>query len=478
MSGYNEGLPAEMKAADLDYSVPEGTVSRNIRVQPSNLSSVVSPNAVTGGVAGIIPDNVMNQQTIVFDLPAGQSGSYLDVRQSYISFRAVVECVTASTANMTSAVLRSGGHAFFDRMEVVGPQGQILESVQEYGLVFDSLLNFQQSASQRDGAALMLGLDGSTSVTSDGHAIPALTGAWSTGQTQTNSYSIPLLSGILGQGASKFFPIGAVPKMQVQFTTTSILPYSLVLASGSGGVWKVTLTDFIMNMEYISIPARTQAMIEQSLHDGKYFLGGTTFRTTSATLPAGVTGFNSVLTGLRASSLNSIFVRFFELNLGTNKSGKYTSKNPNAATICFNLNGSRLPQLPTEVILHPSRSLAETMRAFGVFSPSEIQVAISAAKYAVLSTGGTAQGLSNTNQDYNWNTTDDAVSQAIFLYGTSTSCINKRGILGGLNINSSTGFVELNINTASTYAHTTFVMGMLDAICVVDARSGDCTIRV
>ena len=479
MSAYNEGLPQEMKAADLDYSVPEGTRNVNIRVQASNLSSIVSPTAVTGGTAGIIADQAQNQQTIVFDLPAGSSNSYLDCRQTYISFRAVVECVSAGTsANVTSAILRSGAHAHFDRMEVVGPQGQILEGIQEYGLVYDSLINFQQSNSDRDGNALMGGFDPSTSFTSDGHNVYALQGAWVTGQTQTNSYSIPLLSGIIGQTASKFFPIGAVPKLQLQLTTSAILPYSVVLASGSAGTWKVTLTDFILNCEYIQVPARTQAMIEASLHDGKYFLGGTTYRTTSATLAAGVTGFNSVLTGLRASSLKSAFVRFQELNLGTNRMGKYSSKNPIASTIAFNFNGQRYPPLPTEVLLHPSRAMIELFRAFGVFSPTEMTSGITPNKYCVVSVGGIGQSLTNTTQDYNWSTVDDAISQELFMYGSNVECINKKGILGGLNINSSTGFVEMNIAQAPTYAHTVFVMGMLDSICVVDSRSGDCSIRL
>lgn len=479
MSAYNEGLPLEMKAADLDFSVPEGTRNINIRVQPTNLSSIVSPTAATGSVAGIIPDNIMNQQTVVFDLPAGQVGSYIDVRQSYVSFRATVNVVSAGTsANCTSAYLRSGGHSFFDRAEVVGPQGQILESIQEYGLVMDSLLNYQQSNSERDGSALLFGYEASTAITSDGHSVPVLTGALGASNTQTNSYALPLLSGILGITASKFFPIGAVPKMQLQMTTTSVLPYSVVLASGSGGTFNVTLSDFVLNLEYVQVPARTQAMIEQSLHDGKYFLGGTTYRTTSATLAAGVTGFSSVLSGIRASSLKSIFTRFYELNIGTNRSGKYSSKNPVASTICFNLNGARYPPLPVEALLHPSRAFAETMRAFGAFSPSEITSAITPAKYCVVSTGGTNQSLTNTNQDYNWSTSDDAISQELFLFGTNTEAINKRGILGGLNINSSTAFVEMNIAAAPTYAHTCFVIGMLDSICVVDSRSGDCQIRL
>lgn len=484
MSAYNEGLPLEMKLSDLDISVPEGTSSRNVRIQPSNLSSIVSPTTTYPAAAANLADSPFNAQTIVFDLPAGQRGQWIDTRQSSLTFRAIYEVVSAGTANgVATAQLRSGAHAFFDNMQVLGPNGAILEQVNEYGVVYDTLLQMQYDNSSRDGLGLMYGLDASTGVTSDGHALAALVGtgtAITAGNTQTNSYAIPVLSASLGACASRFFPIGSVPRMQLQFTTSNVIPVSIVGGATvtAAGTFKITLTDFVLNLQYVSLPERAQAMLEQSLHDGKYYLQGNAYRCTTGALPAAVTGFNSVLTGLRASSLKSFFARFCELNSVSNKNGKYNSKNPIAQTIAVNFNGQRYPAMPDEVLLHPARGMLNLQRAIGSYNSSELTSSITPLKYCVLSAGGTASGITSTTQDAYWNTTDAADVQCSFLWGVNTEDIAKRGVMSGLNINSASGYVELNIASAPTYSHTVYCIGMCDAIFVIDARTGDVQVRI
>ena len=485
MSAFNEGLPLECKLSDLDITVPEGTISRNVRIQPSNLSSIVSPTTTYPAATVNLADSPFNAQTIVFDLPAGQNGQWLDTRQSSLTFRAVYEVVTAGSAcGVASAQLRSSAAAFFDRMEVLGPAGNILESVAESGVVFDTLAQIQMSNSERDGVGLMYGFDATTTIYSDGHQLGALIGsgtALTAGNTQTNSYALPILSASLGSAASRFFPIGAVPRMQLQFTTSNILPVSIVGGATvtTAGTFKITLTDFVLNLQYISLPQRAQAMLEQSLHDGKYYLQGNSYRCTTGSLAASSTGFASVLTGLRASSLKSFFTRFVELNSANNKNGKYNSKNPLASTLAANFNGQRYPAIADEVLLHPARGMLNLQRAIGSFNNTEMTSSITPVKYCVLSTGGTASGVTTTTQDAYWNLTDEGTIQASFIWGVNVEDIAKRGVMSGLNINSASGYVELNIaSPGPTYAHTVYCIGMCDSIFVIDARSGDVQVRI
>lgn len=476
-----EAVPVEMRLADLDPALPMGSSSRNVRIQPSNLSSIVSPTTTFPAANTNLADSPANQQTIVFDLPAGQRGQWLDTRQSALTFRAIFEVVGAGSAcNVASFQLRSGANAFFDRYETLGPAGNILESIAEYGLVNDTLCQIQMSNSERDGVGLMYGFDATTSISSDGHAVAALTGLIASGQTQTNSYAVPVLSAVLGCAAQRFFPIGSVPRMQMQFTTTNVLPVSVIGGATvtTAGTFRITLTDFVLNLVYVSIPERAQAMLEQSLHDGKYYLQGNSYRCTTGALPASATGFNSVLTGLRASSLKSFFARFVELNSVNNKNGKYNSKNPIASTIAVNFNGQRYPPIADEVLLHPARGLLNLERAIGAFNSTELTSAITPLKYCVLSTGGVASGLTSTTQDAYWSLADDGISQACFIWGCNLEDVAKRGVMSGLNINSASGYVELNIASAPTYAHTVYCIGMCDSIFVIDARSGDVQVRV
>lgn len=481
MSAYSTGLPSEMRAENLNASLPEGSYAKNVRIQPTNLQTVVSPITTLPATAAVMPDAPQNVQTLNFDVPSGNYGDWIDVRQSSIQFRAVYAVQSAGTSNVVaSANLRSSGASFFDKMEVMGPNGTAIESIGEYGVIMDTLVNFQQSNSVRDGVGVMMGYESGTAITSVGHAIPALTGTIASGSTQSNSYCLPLLSGVLGFTSEKFFPIGAVPKLQCQLTTSAVLPLTIYGTSGTAGTFTVTLTDFVLNLVYINIPAQAQKMLESSLHEGKYFLGSTTWRATSANLPAGSAGFNSVLTGLRGSSVKSIFARFAQSgSAAANWNGKYNSYNPNLQTIAFNFSGVRYPPIPTEVLVNPARAFCETSRAFGNFNSTELVCSVPAANYAALSAGSTAQGLSNTAQDYLWNVPSGAVAQNLFVYGTSLATCNKYGILNGLNINSATGYLELQIaGSGPTYQHTAYVIGALDQIIIVDAATGQCDVRI
>ena len=52
------------------------------------------------------------------------------------------------------------------------------------------------------------------------------------------------------------------------------------------------------------------------------------------------------------------------------------------------------------------------------------------------------------------------------------------GLLSGLNCTSAPIFVEMNIATAPTNAHTMYVIAMLDQVLIHDTTSGDISVRI
>ena len=50
--------------------------------------------------------------------------------------------------------------------------------------------------------------------------------------------------------------------------------------------------------------------------------------------------------------------------------------------------------------------------------------------------------------------------------------------MSGMNCNSSSVFLEMNIATAPTNAHTVYITGMLDCVYVHDLNSGDIQVRI
>ena len=480
------GLPNECMLGNLDYSLPPDAKSMSIKVQPSNLSSIVSSTYSTGTTAGAVLDLQFPSQNIIFDLPAGSSPStFLDNRFTTLNFRMniAVSGTAGATSTMTTGFLRSNANSFFDRMYITSQNGQIIEDITEYGLVNDTILNLQMNNSVRDGISSQYGFASVSLIESQGHPLPIFTGRQlATGDTTSNSYSVPLLSGSIGCLSDKFLNIGRTSKLQVVLQTTSVLPLSITCNSVANATsFVVTLSDFSLQCEYVDIGLNALKMLDQTLVDGKAYIHGTTYRTSTATLPASITGSTSLLAGIRASSVKSLFARWFEggaLSTTNSSSGKYDGKNPLINNIQFNVGGVKYPQTPINPLLNPSQAFAETQKAIGSFNNSQFQSSITPQQYCKLSTGGTSSGLTSSTQDVYWNTGSSPDKQCLFIFGENVEVCARRGLLSGLNCTSAPVFVEANIASAPTNSHTMYVMAMLDQVLIHDVNSGDISVRI
>jgi len=488
------GLPQEMMLGNLDYSIPPDAKSFSVKVQPSNLSQVQTTFAIPAtGANTVFGDIPFPAQNIIFDIPAGSSPSlFLDQRFSTVNFQMNVSITNAgnkgaSTNVFADSYLRGGAYSWFDRMYITSQNGQIIEDIGEFGLVNDTLVALQMNNSVRDGVANQYGFLSSTAIDSQGHIIPVISSANttpSTTHTSTHSYSIPLCSGVLGVLADKFLNIGRTSKISLCLTTTNIAPIS-----GATGTdpWttvptiQITLSNFSLQLEYVDIGVNALSMLDNTLVDGKSYIHGTTYRTSSVSLPA-VAGSQSLLAGIRASSVKSLFTRFVDGNssaIANSINGKYDSKCPILNSINYSVGGMKYPQTPINPLLNPSQAFRETQMAIGSFNNAQFQSSITPANYCKLSAGGTGQALVNgATQEYNWSLGSSRTAQAQFIFGENLEVCAKRGLLSGLNATSAPIFVEMNIASAPTNSHLCYVIGMLDYVVIHDVRSGDIQVRI
>lgn len=487
-------VPELMKADKLDSALPEGTNSKVVRIVPSNLSSIVSPTYTCPARNTILADSAFNSQNIQFEIPC-LAGNWIDTRQSTISFRTVYEVVTSGSTYRVGALpsLRGGAFSFFDQIQILGPQGNQIESIPELGLVYNVLSQYAMSNSDRDGNALQYGFHagGADSIVK-GQDLEFLgTNGADLAATNaiTHSYSYPLISSVIGTAASKAFPIGNVPKLQCILTTTNTLPLTLTTFDQvitTAATFRITLTDIMLNLVYVSLPPAAQQMIESSLPDGKYYLQGNTWRVSASTISAGVQGFNSILAGVRGSSVKSVLFSFHELVAARSPFGKYDSKNPIASQISFNANSVRYPALPIEALLHPARVMTDLQRAIGSFNSRDLKVSALPSRFCRLSQGGTAQSLTanSATQDFTYTVqnavvgTGESAGQSAFFFGQDLEAVNSDGVLSGQNLNSAGSFLELNIASVITNAHTVYCMACCDSIVIVDARNGTMDVRI
>lgn len=487
------GLPAEVKLGALDFSLPPDAKSFTTKIQPSNVSSIVSSTLSTGQLtnadAGTATEYQFPVQNILFDVPTSSPSTFIDTRLSTLNFKMNIELTNAPATAIPHACLRSNANSFFDRHYTVGPNGNILEDINEYGLVSDTLLNLQMSNSDRDGLALMYGFNSADAITSQGINFPLLKQFAAAGN-ECHSFSVPLLNSLIGVTADKFFNVGRCPKLQLCFQTTGVLPFTISNAGGTAlaadGImeFRVSLYDFSLQLEYVDIGLSALSMLDQTLIDGKAYIHGTTYKTSSVALPAGTSGAQSLLAGVRGSSIKSLFARFFD-SLSTREAGsingKYDSKNPNINSYNFNIGGIRFPNIPINPLNNPANAFSNLQKAIGQFNSSQFNSSIVPSKYCVLSQGGTATGVATTagTQTYDWiSNTTTAVSQASFILGENTEIVAKRGVMSGINASNAPIFLELNIATAPTNAHNVYITAMLDCVYIHDVKTGVIDVRM
>jgi len=483
------GLPQEMKLGEVDFSLPPDARSYQVNVQPSNISQIqqtgISLINAAAGPPTVVPQ--FTSQTLYFDLPCGASPStFIDNRFTTLSFRANISVTTAiagAGATLT-AYQRSGGYSWFDRMYITAQNGNIVEDVTEFGLVNDLMVATQLNPATRDSLAVQYGfLSDPAATLAQGHQWSTMAIGTATTGTETISYSIPLMSSMVGVTADRFFNIGRTNKLQIAFQTASELPISFasLAAAVTAGAITVTLSDFAIQCNYIDVGPSALAMLDASLSDKKAYIHGQTYKTSSISMPA-VSGSQSLLAGIRGSSIKSLFTRFVDggaVSTTNSSNGKYDSKNPLLNSINFNVGGQRLPNNPINPLLNPSRAFRALQMASGAFNNSQFQSAMIPSSYCKLAAGGTTQGAATgATQAYYWNLGSVNTSLCQFLYGEDLEVVARRGLMSGLNCNSAPVFVEFNAASAPTNAQVLYVHALSDCIYIHDLATGDVQVRL
>jgi hypothetical protein len=485
------GIPNEMKLNEVDFSLPSDARSYDVKVQPSNASTITGPKNSLVCAASSAPTTTpqFTSQTLFFDIPCGQSPStFLDNRFTTLSFNATVTCQTAVTgSSISTAYQRSGGYSWFDRLYIVAQNGNIIEDITELGLVTDLLVATQIDSSGRDTLATSYGFFSDNTVatgnTAQGRLWNSVVGGMAVTAVETHSYSIPLASAVVGVLANKMLNIGRTSKLQLALTTTSDLPVSIVCSATAAAAGEATwaLSNFSLQCRMVDIGPTALRILDEASPDKKGYIHGQSYKTSSVSIPAS-TGQISGLVGVRGSSVKSLFARFVDGGTPstTNSSnGKYDSKNPMINSLNFNVGGVKYPNNPINPLYSPSQAFRALQMAAGSYNNSQFTSSIIPSQYCKLSAGGTAQAVTvGGSQEYYWNLGSTNASLCQFIYGEDLEVIARRGLMSGLNCNSAPVFIEFNITVAPTNAQTVYVHALIDQVIIHDYLSGDIQVRM
>ena len=478
------GFPKELDG-QIDYQLPEGVNSYNLRVVPSNLQSISSTSQTL--TASATPNLNGTSTNIIFDLPcSGGKGVHLDPRFTLLNFRVAYQVPTGSAAIITTACLRSNALAWFDRMFISSQSGAILEDINQYGLISDVVVQTEIDVAQRDCLAGALGLrfegaaDASGSFNrNQGHTINGIHNSTiSAATTVYYSYSIPIISALLGKGASKMFNVGATNRIQLTLQTASIIPVTFVTGTATTPATFISTIDNIqLSLQYVDVGANGMRLLGKT---GMQYYNGLTWRVSATSVSAGTSGAVSILTGLKGSSVRTCGLRVCESSTHSTAgcvNAIYDSKCPQATALSWNINGQLYPSNPINPLYNPSQLFMQTQQALGNFNSYEWKCGLVPSRYFVYVPGGTLPA----DADRIFTDSGNASSgdnQAQFLWMYSLEKVAKAGIMDGQNLNSGQTYLQAQITNGSTNALTYFFIAKMDVVFMLDPASGEVSVRM
>ena len=148
--------------------------------------------------------------TAILSIPCGRRGTFLDNQQSYIKYTIQNNEILAGK----TAFIDNNGACVINRLDVFHASN-MLESIQQYNVLYSYLLDTQINTSQSYGLSSMFGT--ATDFNRKGYPLGLSTGA------NKITVCMPILSGVIGLGLDKNLPVGSLnDDIRVEITLNKI----------------------------------------------------------------------------------------------------------------------------------------------------------------------------------------------------------------------------------------------------------------
>ena len=239
--------------------------------------------------------------TLKFDIPTSRRGQFLNQAGSYLQLRIRNNDVSASM----KFALDGSGASVIQRLSVYSG-GALLEDVQAYNLLYNAMLDTQVSMGDRltthsvNGGVDQQAASGSANFSRGGNIVNT---------AASTVVNLPLLSGVLGNGCSKYLPIGAIANDLRLEVVLAPAAEAIVSTSASANY---QILEAVLILDVLELGDEAQAMVEQ-MTGGNYVISAETYRNAQTVLGAASTQ-DSVLLPFRFSSIKSLLWAFRPTN--------------------------------------------------------------------------------------------------------------------------------------------------------------------
>lgn len=417
---------------------------------------------------------------MVFELPVGRRGTYLDQSQSFLKFSVQCSSTAACAVGGNGIYTDNTAYSFIQRLDVWN-SSNLLETLNEYGQLCSFLIDTSLSQSDKAGLSTMIGCNG-TSVNMNGTGaalaqyasttavqVPGDRSGFSMASVINTSaistaipytFCLPLLSGVVGVNSSKMLPVGKLfNPIRMEFYLAANDDAIYYGSTGAGTVWQLVNVEFCAC--YVEI--LDDALDPPLQQDVTEYISTKTFRQSSTYMPTATSGEFSCMLPQRAASITALYARF--RNYGNAIQGdsttaayrKSASSSPSISNYYFRIGSSIYPNKPVYLINSNltgtgAEGYAELMKTFHALSSSIGNSAITNAQYNVSTTaasgfaaefgvGQKAQGVRDTHNN-------------AFAIGLECESFSNRSdtILSGISTLNSQIFFTANILSGKTAA--------------------------
>ena len=479
------GLPNTVNY-DLPPKLPDSANARFVSIAPNGItqtSTISIPTTVfTANQGGPLVPFI--QQLFQFDIPCGSSPStFIDTTSTTLNFRLVWNLQTLATGLTGTCNIISSMASWISSI-ILYSNNVPLETINNYDLLHNLLLNSTLNVAQRQANAWQFGADSNTFTGID---LPVASSATVT--TYYINVSLPLVSLIGVNYNTKMFPVGMLQNLSLQVLTNQFAPISFYCSAVTGQpAATMTLDTWSLCLKYVDLgPELAPLFLSQNLKNGKLYIKASSYTNSNVTIPSGSSGSQSLIFQLRNSSIKSIYAMIGSTALpAVCPNLLYDSINPALTSLQLAVPsmGFRLPNKPMNPSQRPAEVFNHYSMAFGSGPASSYMGVVGAETfhnhYGTLISGcdsrwvipatatRTLTGFGNNNSAYG------AVASFpnMFYIGFDTEKTSSgSSIFQGINTRSCPPQLDIVIGSATGQTLQVTGFALIDVICVIDVES-------
>ena len=350
---------------------------------------------------------------IIFELPTGRPGTYLDNSQTFLKFSVQVQTTApaAGTPGLTGVYIENTAYSFFQRCDTYH-SSNLLETINEYGQLANFIIDTSLTKSDKEGLSSMIGANSynvltnaqaayvqynnasAISTAGDRAGLPLASTAAVNGSIPY-TFALPFFNGVCGVNCSKMLPVGQLGSpLRIELYTSLNDDAIYSGTAGAGATWQLVGVELCCT--YVELSDDIPSDKSQPT-----YISSKSWRQAAASILPTTTGEFTTLLPFRFASLCGLYSRFLPFASsvqGVNATAAYRkscSINPNLSSYYFRCGAQMYPNKPVylcngSLVGSGSEGYAELLKSFHALSTSIGNSAIPYQQYNVI--GNAIQG--------------------------------------------------------------------------------------